>query len=103
MIYLQIILSVFICLLIIYFFNKTKIFNKNRFPHQNFVSINPVLPIGGDFIIIFYLVINFKDFNLSYLYFLYILIGALSDLKNLIHLNMFHCPIYNCGAIYRSV
>ena len=82
MIYFQIILSAFICLLIIYFFNKTKIFNKNRFPHQNFVSKNPVLPIGGYFIVIFYLVINFKDLNLSSIYlFLIFLIGALSDLK----------------------
>ena len=82
MIYLQIILSAFICLLVIYFFNKTTIFNKSRFPHQNFVSINSVLPIGGYFIIIFYLVINFKDFNLSSIYlFSIFLIGALSDLK----------------------
>jgi len=82
MIYLQIILSVFICLLIIYFFNKTKIFNKNRFPHQNFVSKNPVLPIGGYFIVIFYLVFNYQNLNLSFIYlFSIFLIGALSDLK----------------------
>ena len=82
MIYLQIILSASIYLLIIYFFNKTEIFNKNRFPHQNFVSKNPVLPIGGYFIVILYLVINFKNFNLSFIYlFSIFLIGALSDLK----------------------
>ena len=51
-----------------------------------------VLPIGGYLIIIFFILFGFENIDISFIYILIILIGALSDLKK------FNSPKYRLIA-----
>lgn len=82
MIYFQSIFFILTCLGLLTLFNKINIYNNEKFPHQNFTSKNYVLPVGGYFIIIFFVIFSFKKIDHSFIYVLLLfLIGTLSDLK----------------------
>ena len=82
MIYFQSILFILTCFGLLFFFNRINIYDDEKFPHQNFTSKNYVLPIGGYFIIVFFIIFGFKTIDYSFIYILLLfIIGTLSDLK----------------------
>ena len=81
--YLELILIIFLCTLILLLFKKYKIFkNITKDHHQNFTYKEFILPIGGYFLTISILILNFSKVNSELIYLLLIfIIGCLSDLK----------------------
>ena len=91
MIYFKFIIFSLSYLCLIYFLKNLIFLIKKlkKYPHQNFASKINVLPLGGYLIIIFFTIFDYKNIEFSFIYLLSLfLIGALSDLKNLIHLNI---------------
>ena len=81
--YLELILIIFLCTLILLLFKKYKIFkNITKDHHQNFTYKELILPIGGYFLTTSILILNFSKVNSELIYLLLIFItGCLSDLK----------------------
>ncbi len=81
--YLELILIILICTLIVFLHQKYRVFqNIRKYHHQNFTYKEIILPIGGYFLIISILVLNFSNINLEFIYLILIfIVGALSDLK----------------------
>jgi len=81
--YLELILIILICTLIVFLHQKYRVFqNIRKDHHQNFTYKEFILPIGGYFLIISILILNFSNINLEFIYLILIfIVGALSDLK----------------------
>ncbi len=81
--YLSFLFIFFFCIFL-YFINNIinfKINYKKDF-HQNFTTKNFVMPIGGSYLVAFFVLFNFHSLLLEYfLIFLMFLIGLLSDIK----------------------
>tara|TARA_B100001175_G_scaffold317858_1_gene336987 strand:+ start:3470 stop:4495 length:1026 start_codon:yes stop_codon:yes gene_type:complete len=81
--YTEIISIILLSYILFLFLNKLKIFNHlKKDKHQLFADENFVIPIGGYYIILSILILNFHFIKFEFLYiFLIFLIGVLSDLK----------------------
>lgn len=81
--YLELILIIFICTLIVFLYQKYRVFkNITKDHHQNFTYKEFILPVGGYLLITSIIVLNFSNINLEFIYLLLIfIVGALSDLK----------------------
>ena len=81
--YTEIISIISLSYILFLFLNKLKIFNHlKKDKHQLFADENFVIPIGGYYIILSILILNFHFIKFEFLYiFLIFLIGVLSDLK----------------------
>ncbi len=92
--YMEIILIIFLSFVLFLSLNKLKVFsNLKKDKHQLFAHENFVLPIGGYYIILSILILNFHFIKFEFLYiFLIFLIGVLSDLKK------FNSPKYRLLA-----
>jgi len=81
--YFEIILAFLLSFLVFFTFKKYNIFyNLKKDPHQNFTFEKIVLPIGGYYLIISILILNFYNLSSEFIYISIIfIIGALSDIK----------------------
>ncbi len=77
-------LLIFTFCIFIYFINKSlnQFINFDKDFHQNFTTEKFIMPIGGLYLVIFFIVFNYKYFLFEYVViFLIFLIGLLSDIK----------------------
>ncbi len=92
--YIEILAIILLSYVLFFYLNKLKVFNNlKKDKHQLFAHKNFVIPIGGYYLILSILVLNFNLIKLEFIYiFLIFLIGALSDLKK------FNSPKYRLLA-----